>query len=332
MKILVTGATGFIGSHIIEELAKQGLGIRAAYRPGDSFQSIDSDFLIDGLDLESFALDVTDRDAVFRALKGCQILFHADYLFSFNSRDKARLYEINQTGTRNVMEAALANNVEKVVYTSGMETLLAPPGREEATEKDGVAMEDLHTDFEKSRLLAEREVLQFRQKGLPVIIVHPTLCVGGRERGQTPFGQYVLRYLQQQAHFYLDTGFNLVDISDVSKAHLLAAKRGSIGGRYILGNKNAYMLEVLQNLQRITGIKPPKTALPFGIAQLGNMFLQKVLRRRTGVSNAVINRLKRPLFFDSSLARQALGMPQSDVWEALRRQVMALSKNLPHHA
>ena len=327
MKILVTGSTGFIGSHIVEELSKQGLAIRAAFRPGEDFKALDSDFLIDGLDLDSFPLDTTDRNAVFNALKGCQILFHSDSLCSFEGRDKTRLYQINHIGTKNLMEAALHHGVEKIIYTSGVETLRAPKGQALATERDGVSMEDLKTHFGRSRLMAEREILRLKSQGLPVIIVHPTICVGTREKNTTPFGKFLSRYLAGKVRFYLDTGLNLIDVVDVAKAHLLAAKRGKIGNRYILGNQNIYFLEVLQHLSQLTGIPPPKTALPFGFARIGNFLFRNIFQRKSGVSNALIRRLKRPLFFDNSFARDELGYPQSDVWQALQLHIQSLQKN-----
>jgi Nucleoside-diphosphate-sugar epimerases len=327
MKILVTGSTGFIGSHLIEELSKQGLALRAAYRPGDNFQFIDSDFLIDGLDLESFPLELSDARSVAKAVAGCQIVFHTEHLFSYSERDKARLYAINQQGTRNVMEACLAAGVERVVYTSGMETLRAAEGQDFTRESDGVALEELSSSFEKSRYLAEREVMRLKNQGLPVTIVHPTVCVGKRDRGSTPFGRYLRRYLQGKIHFYLDTGLNLIDVVDVAKGHLLAAKRGEPGARYILGHQNIYMLEILRNLQRLSGVAPPKTALPPFFAKLGNAFARNILQRREGIPNALIDRLRRPLFFDSQLAKQQLGLPQSNVWEAVRREIADLHKN-----
>lgn len=325
MKVLVTGASGIIGFHIIEELAKQGLSLRAAFRPGDNFQKITSDFLIDGLDMESFALDLNDRRAVAQALQGVQLLFHAEHLVSFDAKDKNRLYEVNHIGTKNLLEAAMHLGLEKVIYTAGMETLRAPPGRELANEGDGVTLEDLRTDFEKSRYMAEREVAGMKQRGLPVVIVHPTVCLGKADRGTTPFGRYLQRYLQKKARFYLDTGLNLVDAVDVAKGHLLAAKRGIVGKRYILGNQNIFFLELLQQLERLTKIPMPKTALPLGMAKLANSFSGGILRRK-GTPNAILNFLQRPLFFDTSLAVRELGMPQNNIWEALRREIEDLKK------
>ena len=326
MKILVTGAGGFLGSHIVEELTKQGLPLRAGYRPGTTISADDSDGMIDGLDLETIPLDITNRNAVFQAVQGCTMLFHADYLCSFSSADHGRMEAINQVGTKNVMEAALHHGVEKVVYTSGMETLAANPGEEMIRETDGVSMEDLTTAFEKTRFLAEREVSRLKQQGLPVVIVHPTICLGTRDRDPTPFGNYLLRYLRGKTHFYLDTGFNFVDVVDVAKGHLLAAKRGQIGGRYILGNQNVFMLELLRNLQKITGVKAPGTALPFSLAKLGNTFARLVLQRRGGTPNVIIERLHRPFFFDPALARSELGLPQTSIWEAMKRHVTSLKK------
>lgn len=326
MKILVTGAGGFLGSHIVEELTKQGLPLRAGFRPGTTISGDDSEVMIDGLDLESFPLDVTDRNAVFQAVQGCTTLFHADFLCSFSSADRARMQAINQLGTKHVMEAALHHGVEKVVYSSGMETLALAPGEEVIRETDGVALEDLKTDFEKTRFLAEREVSRLKQQGLPVVIVHPTICLGTRDRDPSPFGRYLLRYLRRKTHFYLDTGFNFVDVVDVAKGHLLAAKRGQIGGRYILGNQNVFMLELLRNLQKISGVAAPGTALPLTFAKLGNTLARLVLQKKDGIPNAVIDRLSRPLFFDPGLARRELGLPQSNIWEALKRHVASLKK------
>ena len=324
MKILVTGAGGLVGSHIVEELAKQGIPLRAAYRPEQVPEHPESEFMIDGLETETVSLNVNDRNAVFQAVKDCQMVFHAEHLCSFDSSDRGLLQAINVDGTKNIMEASLHHGVEKVVYTSGMETLKSAPGQENIRESDGVSLEELGTDFERSRYQAEREAIRFKQQGLPLIIVHPTVCLGTRDREPTLFGNYLRRYLEGRTHFYLDTGLNLVDVIDVAKGHLLAAKRGQIGGRYILGNQNVYMLELLRNLEAISGIAAPTTALPFGFAKIGNALAQGILRRRDGLPTPLIGRLRQPLFFDSSLAKEELGMPQSNVWEALRRHLIDL--------
>jgi dihydroflavonol-4-reductase len=324
MKILVTGAGGLIGSHIVEELAKQGIPLRAAYRPEQVPEHPESEFMIDGLETETVGLNLNDRNAVFQAVKDCQMVFHAESLCSFDSSDKGLLQAINVEGTKNIMEAALHHGVEKVVYTSGMETLKPAPGQDKTREADGVSMEELSTDFERSRYQAEREAIRFKQQGLPLIIVHPTVCLGTRDREPSIFGNYLRRYLEGRTHFYLDTGLNLVDVIDVAKGHLLAAKRGQVGGRYILGNQNVYMLELLRNLEAISGVPAPTTALPFGFAKIGNALAQGLLRRHGGLPTPLIGRLRQPLFFDSSLAKEELGMPQSNVWEALRRHLIDL--------
>jgi dihydroflavonol-4-reductase len=329
MKILVTGAGGLIGSHIVEELSKQGIPLRAAYRASQHQASdSESEFMIDGLETEAIALNVNDRNAVFQAVKDCQMVFHAENLCSFDSGDKGLLQAINVEGTKNIMEASLHHGVERVVYTSGMETLRAAPGQDTIRETDGVSLEELKTDFERSRFLAEREAIHFKQKGLPLVIVHPTVCLGTRDYEPTIFGNYLIRYLRGKTHFYLDTGLNLVDVVDVAKGHLLAAKRGQIGGRYILGNQNVYMLELLRNLEAISGVAAPTTALPFSFAKLGNGLVQGLLRRRGGLPTPLIELLRRPLFFDSTLAKEELGMPQSNVWEAMRRHLIDVKTTL----
>lgn len=325
MKILVTGATSFIGSHIVEELIKQGLEIHAAYRPEENFGSLHSHFLIDGLDVTSFPLDLSNRAAVNHALKDCQMVFHCDYFQSFENSHKNKLYTINQLGTRHIMEAALEHGVTKVIYTSGMETLRAPKGQNAAKESDGVALEELKSHFEKSRYLAEMEAIHCRRKGLPLIIVHPTVCLGQRDT-HSSFARFLRRYLRKKIHFFLDTGLNLVDVMDVAKGHLLAAKRGMPGDRYILGNQNVYMLEILQYLEHLTSIRAPKMGLPFTMARFGNLITKRVLGMKGGISNQEIKILRTPLFYDASLARKKLGFPQSDVWEALRLGLIDLSR------
>ncbi len=321
LKILVTGAAGFLGSHLVEELSKQGISLRAAYRPEENFRKIDSPFFIDGIDLESFPVDLSQAQEAKRALQGCQILFHTDSFFSTLPQEKNKLYTINHVATRNLMEAALLQGVEKVIYTSGMETLSPGPKQNLATERDGVSLEDLQTDFEKSRYLGEREVLNAHKKGLPTVIVHPTICLGIRESATTPFGLYLRRVLQKKSRFYLDTGVNLIDVQDAAKGHLLAAKRGKNGARYLLANQNVFMLELLQNIQSIVQFPLKQTAVPLNLAFAGNFIAREILRRRSGIPNGLLRRLKRPLFFDSTLSREQLGLPQSNVWEALKRQI-----------
>ncbi len=331
MKILVTGAAGFLGSHLVEELSKQGVSLRAAYRPEENFKKIDSPFFIDGIDLESLCVDLSQSQEAKEALKNCQILFHTDSFFSTSPEEKEKLHTINYEATRNLMEAALQQGVEKVIYTSGIETLSPRLKQDLGTERDGVSLEDLETDFEKSRFLAEREVLNANKKGLHVVILHPTICLGSRESGTTPFGLYLRRVLEKKSRFYLDTGLNLIDVQDAAKGHLLAAKRGKNGARYLLANQNVFMLELLQNIQRIAKIPLHQTAVPMGLALMGNFIAREIFRRRSGIPNGLLRRLKQPLFFDPTLSREQLGLPQSNVWEALKKQVQeTLSElNLP---
>lgn len=322
---LVTGSQGLLGSHIIEELSKQGIPIRAIHHFKAAKQKWRSDFLIEGLDLETLHIDLGNKNELYEAVKGCSVVFHTEHYFSLEKKDQDQLYQVNQKGTQNLLEAAYNAGVDKVVYVSGMELLRPPPGKEIATEEDGVALEDLKSDYEKSRYLAERKVIEYRQKGLPCTIVYPTVCVGPGQGNETPFGHFIQRYLQRKVRFYLDTGINLIDVKDAAKGCILAAKRGKIGSRYILGNKNIYMLEFLQQLELMTKIKAPKMALPFFIAKAGNSIIRNLLRRKTGMSNSLIEMLRKPFLYETHLARQELGLPQSNPWKALQEQIQSYS-------
>ncbi len=320
---LVTGSQTLVGYNLIEELSKQGLPIRATHHFKSSSKKRSSDFLIEGLDLETRHVDITNKEDLYQAVQGCSIVFHTEHYYSLEKKDRSLLYQINQKGTQNLLEAAFQAGVDKVIYVSAMELLRPAPGKEIANENDGVALEDLKTDYEKSRYLAERKVIEYRQKGLPIIIVYPTVCVGPGQGDENPFGHFIQRYLQKKLLFYLDTGFNLIDVKDVAKGCILTAKRGQIGGRYILGNKNVYMLEILQQLEKMTHIKYPKMALPFFLAKASNSLLRNIFQRRAGFQNNLLETLRKPFFYDTSLARKELGLPQSDPWKALQKQVSA---------
>ena len=316
MQILVTGASGFLGSHLIEELSKQeDITLRAVLSKQHQQNTLPSDFLIAGLDIEVLATDWQNPQEINEWAEGCEIVFHCESYVSFDRKAKDLMNQIHVTGTQYLLEACHKNKVQKFVYTSGMELLRPPVADGVGNEENGVSQEDLLTPFAKIRSAGENLVLQYwRKRNLPVVITHPTVLVGPKDEEITLFGQYLLKLLKLESKFLIETGLNLIDVRDAAKGHLLAAKLAKPGSRFILGNKNVYLSELVSKVEELSGVPCPRTILPYWMAQWGNR-----LSRR--FPPGLIQQLKRPLFFDANKAVTELKMPQNDVWKALRQEI-----------
>ena len=319
MKTLVTGATGFLGSAIVREMLKDNREVRVLIRKGTDTENID------GLDLEIAYGDLRDKASLTNALKGCEVLYHTAAYYSLWDKNKRLIYDINVEGTRNLLQAALDLQLPKTVYTSTVGCIGLLPNGGPANEETPFDPVTLCNDYKRSKYQAEMVAKEFFEKGLPLVIVNPSTPVGPRDIKPTPTGQIIVDFLNRKMPAYLDTGLNLIDVSDCARGHLLAEIKGVPGERYILGNRNMSLKEILVALEKITGLKAPSVKMPYWVAYAAGWVCENLSDHMTGTPPAVplagVRMAKYFMYFDSSKAIRELGLPQNPFENALAEAV-----------
>ncbi|MFC2094814.1 hopanoid-associated sugar epimerase [Candidatus Bipolaricaulota bacterium] len=326
MKALVTGATGFVGGNLVRELLKQGFQVRALVRETSSRKNID------GLDVEIAVGDLRDRSSLDRAMAGCEVLFHVAASYAFWTPDPAAVYESNVGGTENILAAAGNAGLQKIVYTSTESTIgIGTSDHVLGTEQAQSSLDSLAGHYKKSKLLAEQLVQKMSSQGLPVTIVNPTMPMGPWDIKPTPSGQVVVDFLNRRMPAYVNTGLNVVDVRDVAKGHILAFEKGQVGERYILGNRNVTLRDILGILENLTGLRAPNTRIPLWLAQAAGVadeFVEGILlRRHPRIPIAAVKTARKFRHFDCSKSIQRLGFPQTPIEEALGRAVSWFRQN-----
>ena len=316
---VVTGGTGFIGSAVVRHLVDRGHRVRALARPGSDRR------LLADLPVEIVDGDLTDEVSLRRILHGCDWLFHVAAFYSLWARERRLFYDINVEGTRRILQAAADAGPTRVVYTSTVGALGIPRNGGAGTEETPVSLADMAGDYKRSKFLAEEVARDFARQGLPVVIVNPSAPVGPRDIKPTPTGQMIVDYLRGRMWAYLETGLNLVDVEDVAAGHLLAAERGTVGERYILGGRNLTLQEIFEGLGRITGIRPPRLKVIPGmilpLARASEWVADHLTGRPPLIAVDAVRMARKTMFFDCSKAIRELGLPQSPVEGALNRAV-----------
>ncbi len=254
--VLVTGATGFIGWHVARKLIERGHTVRALTRPGSHVRE---------LPVEPVTGDLRDRASLDAAVAGCSSVFHVAADYRLWSKNPDELFQSNVNGTRNMLEASRSAGVERFVYTSTVGCVAMPPDRP-GTEEMPVGPQDMTGAYKKSKYAAEQVALEFAGAGFPVVIVNPTAPIGDHDVRPTPTGQIIVDFLKGAMPAYVDTGLNLVDVSDTAEGHLLAWERGRPGERYILGCDNLTLAQILGKLEGITGRPAPRWRMPWVVA------------------------------------------------------------------
>jgi len=319
MKTLVTGATGFIGSAIARELIQSGRSIRLLARENADLSNLD------GLDAEIAYGDLRDKSSLEKALDGCSRLYHTAAYYSLWDRNKRLIYDINVEGTRNLFEAARQRKIEKIVYTSTVGCMGLLPGDKASNEETPFDPATLCNDYKISKYRAEALALEFNKPDLPIVIVNPTAPVGARDIKPTPTGKIILDFLNKKMPAYLDTGLNLIDVNDCARGHLLAEEKGIPGKRYILGNRNMSLKEILDTLETLTGLPAPGIRMPYWTAYAAGLacetFSNLITRKAPAVPLAGVKMARHHMYFDSSLAVRELGLPQNPVEDALSQAI-----------
>ncbi|WP_448205968.1 hopanoid-associated sugar epimerase [Azospirillum sp. sgz302134] len=316
MTVLVTGATGFVGSAVARRLLAEGLSVRVLRRAGSDRRNLD------GLDVEMAEGDLLDEASLRRAVTGCEGLFHVAADYRLWVPDPERMRRVNVEGTRALMLAALEAGVPRVVYTSSVATLgLVPEG--EADEDTPSTLADMIGPYKRTKFLAEAEVRRLvAERGLPAVIVNPSTPVGPRDIRPTPTGRMIRDAAAGRMPAYVDTGLNIVHVDDVAEGHWLAWRKGEVGERYILGGENLMLRDILAIIATLTGRTPPVVRLPQR-ALLPVAYAMEAFARLSGASAEPlvtvdgVRLARKRMFFSSAKAWARLGYRPRPAAEAL---------------
>jgi len=320
MDALVTGGTGFVGANLARELLAAGATVRVLARPGGDRRALD------GLKVEIVEGDLLDATSLARACSGVGTVYHVAADYRLWAPDPGALHRVNVEGTRAMLEAAGAAGVRRVVYTSTVGALGLPKDGGAGTEDTPVSVADMVGAYKRSKFLAEQVALELVRRGLPVVIVNPSAPIGPWDVKPTPTGQMVVDFMRGRMFATLDTGLNLVHVRDVARGHVLAAERGKVGEKYILGaaHGNVSLAEIGRLLAEITGRRPPRLRVPYAVAWCGAACMEAVARVTGGaprVPLTAVRMARKRMYFSPAKAIRELGLPQTDVREALREAV-----------
>jgi dihydroflavonol-4-reductase len=319
VKVFVTGATGFVGSHVARVLAGSGAELRLLVRPASRTENIDD------LPAERMVGDLRDPESLHLGLQGCELAFHVAADYRLWVRRPEELYQSNVEGTRSLLAAARREGVRRVVYTSSVATMGLPPDGTPGDEESPVAIADMIGHYKRSKFLAEEAALEAARAGQDVVIVNPTTPVGEGDIKPTPTGKIVVDFLNRRFPAYLDTGLNLVDVAEVARGHVMAAEKARPGRRYILGGENLTLKQVLDKLAALTGLAAPSVRLPYAVAYafgaLDTLFSGVLLGREPRAPLEAVRMARKKMFVTTARAERELGWKITPPDTALRRAV-----------
>ena len=324
MKTLVTGATGFLGSHVARALAGRGENLRVLVRPSSDLRALE------GLDAERFKGDLRDRASLDRALEGVQRVFHVAADYRLWARDPREIHESNVAGTQNLLDAAQRAGVEKFVYTSTVATIAVPREGALPNEETQSSVKEMIGHYKRSKFEAEQCALRAAEAGLPVVIVNPTTPVGPGDWKPTPTGKIIVDFLNGRMPGYVDTGLNFVPVEDCARGHILAAERGRIGERYILGGRNLTLKQMLDVLASTSGRRAPRWKFPYILAYAAGCVdagVSRLLGREPQIPLEGVRMARHRMFVDASKAERELGFASGPIEAALERAVAWYESN-----
>jgi dihydroflavonol-4-reductase len=326
MRCFVTGASGFVGANLVHALTARGHSVRALLRPGGDIRGLS------GAAYEAVSGDLTDEiPKLARAMDGCDWCFHVAASYSLWLPDYAPMFRANVDGTRNILTAAHQAGCSRIVYTSTVGCIGLPkPGPNglivPTDESTPVGESQMSNPYKLSKWRAEVVARELAAAGLPVVIVNPSAPIGPRDVKPTPTGQVIVDFLRRAMPAYLDTGLNWVHVQDVVEGHILAAEKGRVGERYILGHAqgNWTMKQALDILSRLTGVPAPRFQVPHAVA-LGAAHVDEWMARWTGkppkAPLAGVRMAAYKMWFNPAKAIQELGLPQTSPEQALNDAV-----------
>jgi dihydroflavonol-4-reductase len=317
MLAFVTGATGFLGSHVARVLAEQGADLRLLVRPTSNLKNLE------GLKAETTAGDLRDGASLEKAMSGCDTVFHVAADYRLWVRNPEEMFRSNVDGTRAILEAARKNGVRRVVYTSSVATMGFTANGQPANEDSPVSLANMIGHYKRSKFMAEQIAMDAGRSGMQVVTVNPTTPVGEQDVKPTPTGRIVVDFLKRKFPAYVETGLNLVDVRECARGHVAALEKGRSGERYILGGENLTLKEILDKLGAITGLPSPKVKLPyvfaFAAGVVDETITGRILHREPRATVDTVRMGKKKMFVSSSKAERELGWKIVPVDDALRR-------------
>jgi dihydroflavonol-4-reductase len=317
MTTLVTGAAGFLGSHVARLLVARGETVRVLVRASSSNRAISD------LSLEYVTGDLRDVASLDRAMAGVKRVYHVAADYRLWAKKPQDIYDSNVGGTKNLLAAAKRAGVEQLIYTSTVATI-AVDRPELPNEFTDAKLEEMVGHYKRSKWMAEREAMQAAKEGLPVIVAMPTTPVGPWDWKPTPTGKIILDFLNGKMPGYVETGLNFVGVEECAAGHLLAAEKGKAGERYLLGAENLTLKGLLDLLAQITGLRAPGMKIPHGVA-LGVAYVESAFSRLVGKEPQIpvegVKIARHKMFVDASRAQRELGFRPGPVAAALERAV-----------
>ncbi|MFA5976061.1 MAG: hopanoid-associated sugar epimerase [Elusimicrobiota bacterium] len=326
-RALVTGGSGFIGSHVVRHLLAQKATVRCLIRPNSTRKNLD------GLSVEYVIGDLRDPGSLKLAVRDCDWLFHVAADYRLWVRHPEEMDRVNIQGTRDLFEAAAEAKIQRIVFTSSVSAIGRPLvdghlgiGREELEP----APDQLVGPYKKSKFLSDQLARDFVSKGWPIVIVNPSTPIGSRDIKPTPTGKMIVDFLNRKMPGYVETGLNFVDVENVAAGHWLAAQKGRIGDRYILGNRNMTLKAFLDMLAKIAGLPAPRFRIPYAVAWMAGAVstgLSYLTNQEPAIPLNGVRMAHERMYYDASKAVRELGLPQTPIEEALQKAVSWFRQN-----
>jgi dihydroflavonol-4-reductase len=319
MKAFLTGATGFVGSHVARALAAAGADLRLLVRPTSRTDNITE------LQAEIAFGDLRDPGFLKSAMSGCEFVFHVAADYRLWVRDPEQMYRANVEGTRAVIQAAQQSGVRRVIYCSSVATMGFTIEGKIADENSPVSLEDMVGHYKRSKFMAEQVALEAGRGGANVVVVNPTTPIGERDIKPTPTGGIIVDFLKRKFPAYVDTGLNLADVKEVARGHLLAMEKAVPGERYILGGEDLTLKQILDKLAALTGLPSPRMKVPhavaLGFAAFDQFFIGTIMRKEPRATVDTVRMGRKKMFASSAKAVRELGYRIVPVEDALERAV-----------
>jgi dihydroflavonol-4-reductase len=319
VKVFITGATGFVGSHVAQELSRRGADLRILIRSTSKLENLA------GLPAETVTGDLLQVDALRGAVSGCDAVMHVAADYRLWVTDPEKMHATNVVGTRELLRIAREEGVRRLVYTSSVATMGFFSDGRLADEATPVSLANMIGHYKRSKYLAEQEAVTAARDGQQVIILNPTTPIGSGDIKPTPTGRIVVDFLNRKFPAYMDTGLNLVDVNEVARTHVHALERGRSGERYILGGENLTLKQLLDKMSAITGLPSPTMRVPHSVAMAFAVWDQTVtgkLRGREPRATVEAVRMgKKKMFVSSAKAERELGFQVLPVYAALRSAI-----------